>query len=76
MKVQKDILGIKPSVGDTIIFNPAKYKGLIYGECKGFTKAGLPEVEKDYEFIDRRIGQANKSGYYTPKTGFVCIKNN
>ena len=64
MEVRCDILGIEPKEGDIIIFNPPKYKGLIYGNCIGFTKVGLPKV-----------GNLNHVSYpdvfYVPKTGFV-----
>jgi len=71
MEIKKDILGRTPEVGDVIGFNPARYKGIILRECKGFSKAGLPEVETGENYI----GQRNDSGYYTPKTDFIIIKD-
>lgn len=43
--MKKDIFGIEPKIGDIIVFNPPKYKGLVYGKCIGFTKVGLPIIE-------------------------------
>ena len=72
MEIRCDILGVIPEIGDIIIFNPPKYKGLIFGDCMGFTKVGLPKVgnlncvmypfEYDYK----------RDGFYVPKTGFIC----
>lgn len=67
---QLDILGVEPEIGDTIVFNPPRYSGLISGKCMGFSASGLPEVDTD---LVRRSAK-NKSGYYTPKTGFVVCK--
>ncbi len=36
MNKRKDIFGIEPELGDTIVYNPAKHKGLVYGICVGF----------------------------------------
>ena len=76
---KKDIFGIEPKVGDILIFNPPKYKGLLYGTCIGFTDAGCPKVNKingdelnnGYTFL-LSIDKAN-SVYYSIKTDF-CIK--
>lgn len=73
MAIREDMFGDLPDIGDTIIWNPVGYKGLIHGTCVGFAKSGLPEVE-----IEERqgfyYGQTTKNGYYTPKTGFVVRK--
>ena len=70
-KIQQDILGNTPKVGDTIVFNPSLYKGIVSGVCIGFSKAGLPEIKPDkYDYL----GKLNSNGNYTPKTGFVVGK--
>ena len=71
MKIREDILGNVPEIGDSIVFNPVYYKGLVNGVCVGFmASSGLPMVK-----VDKRIlGNENKDGSYTPKTGFVCVK--
>lgn len=56
--MKTDLFGNIPKVGDIIIFNPPYLKGLIYGECIGFTKAGLPKV-------------INCNSSYSVKTDFV-----
>lgn len=71
MEIKKDIFGVVPEIGDIIIFNPPRYKGLLYGTCVGFSNHGLPEMELANEVIH---GQPNSSGNYTPKTGFVVYK--
>ena len=72
MKKKNDIFGVTPEIGDIIVYNPAKHKGLIFGKCVGFSKHGLPEIDiDDYE---SNYGQRNSSGNYTPKTGFVVKK--
>lgn len=65
MKIQKDIFGIQPEIGDIIIFNPPRYKGLVYGRCIGFMASGLPKVNWNDNELDYRV----------PKTGFVVKKN-
>jgi len=64
MKKQLDLFRREPEIGDTIVFNPPGYKGLSWGRCVGFSKAGLP-----------KITYGNEGGEQTPKTGFVIIKN-
>ena len=73
MDIRKDIVGNTPKVGDTIAFNPPRYKGLIFGKVVSFSKVGLPEIdakEKDILYFGR-----NLDGRYSPKTGFVVIKD-
>lgn len=48
MKTQTDIFGKTLQIGDTIIFNPPKYKGVMHAKCIGFTKAGLPIVDTTF----------------------------
>ena len=74
---QKDILGNIPEIGDLIIFNPPEYKGISIFECIGFKQpSGLPMI---IQYKDNWMSYSMKKdikdkGYYTPKTGFVCIK--
>lgn len=84
MKVRTDIFYVTPEIGDIIIFNPARYKGLVYGTCIGFSEAGLPLVTNLYEEPELKLSDSycsnNFSGYrrnnaYTPKTGFVVKKS-
>lgn len=74
--IQTDIFGITPEVGDIIIYNSPKYKGLVVGKCVGFSTSGLPELDIDKNIYGGYLGQRNNSGYYTPKTGFVVHKLN
>jgi hypothetical protein len=68
-----DLFGNIPKIGDTIIFMTARSKELAYGECVGFSKAGLPLLEVNEKFT--YPGQTNKNDLYSPKTGFVCYYN-
>jgi len=70
--MKQDIFGLIPEIGDTIVFNPAKYKGLVSGECVGFSQSGLPKISMEDKHV--YMGQMSKDGCYTPKTGFVIIK--
>jgi len=72
MKIQTDIFGVTPKIGDTIVYNPPKYKGLVVAKCMGFTKSGLPELAFDDKYSYH--GQRNGNGFYTPKTGFLIHK--
>ena len=73
-EIRKDILGVTPQIGDTIIYNPPHYKGLVYGICVGFSKVGLPLVDIDNP-NNNYLG--NKTdGFYSPKTGFTVTKAN
>lgn len=73
-EIRKDILGVVPQIGDTIVFNPPHYKGLVYGTCVGFSKVGLPLVDV-HNPKQTYIG--NKTdGFYSPKTGFTVSKVN
>ena len=42
--MKKDIFNKTPKIGDTIVFNPPKYKGVMSSIIVGFSKAGLPMV--------------------------------
>lgn len=76
MEIRNDILGRRPEIGDTIVFNPPHYKGLVYGICVGFKKgSGLPiigDLSENYFGTDE--DEAGNE-YYTPKTGFVIAIN-
>ena len=76
MEIRKDILGNTPEVGNTIVFNPPRYKGLVYGECIGFTTVGLPKVklsdEIPWDYYMK--SEMNRRGYYAPRTGFIIAK--
>lgn len=67
MEKRKDLFGNTPEIGDIIAFVPSAYKLMIYGECIGFAKSGLPELKIDPSF--GYTGQHN-----TPKKGFVIKK--
>ena len=72
-EIRKDIFGITPELGDLIAFNPAKYKGLVVGECVDYTRVGLPVVM----LIDTKYSEyyiSNNKGTIVPKTGFVVRK--
>lgn len=71
MKIREDILGRKPMIGDIIVFNPPRYKGIISSSVLGFSKAGLPMVKPKKGFK----GDINKEGLVTPKTGFVVVRS-
>lgn len=62
-KIRLDEFGVEPKVGDLIAFNPAKYKGLVTGTCRGFSESGLPEVEIP-KVQNKRYGRPNASGFY------------
>ena len=75
MEIKKDILGNTPKVGDTIVFNPTGYKGLMSGVVAGFAKSGMPEVKPERVYDNNSdYGKLNKNGMYTPKTGFVVAE--
>lgn len=69
--IQDDIFGRSPMFGDTIIFNPPYYKGLLHGKCIGFTKSGLPMLIDIQNCSSRIDWEIKKKGYYSPKTGFI-----
>jgi signal peptidase I len=76
IKKQPDMFGIYPKVGDIIVFNPPKYKGLVYGECVGFSDVGLPKLVDIKPWCTGDIDyDIQKRGFYTPKTGFVVKFN-
>lgn len=61
--IKKDVFGIEPKVGDTIIFNPAYYKGILFGICTSISKNGVPTVEvlnDQYKFHQVRTNFAIK----------------
>jgi hypothetical protein len=75
-ELRKDIIGRRVNIGDMICWNPAKYKGLVFGIITGFRKAnGLPIVLIDNKFSNYYIGQnSGEIHHYVPKTGFALIK--
>ena len=78
MEIRKDMLGREPNIGDTIAFNPPKYKGLVFGEVSSFSKAGLPEIDVEngdhFYFESILYFRRTLDGKYSPKTGFVIAK--
>lgn len=80
MEIRKDILGNTPEIGDIIAYNPVHYKGLIHGNCVGFSKTtGLPIIEIDRNIYPKHYGQpvhieGSNGNYFHPKTGFVIVK--
>jgi signal peptidase I len=74
--MKTDIFDKEPKIGDRIVFNPPDYKGLVYGVCIGFSKAGLPKVKVEnissFGFWALK-NYMEKQGYYTPKTEFVIV---
>jgi hypothetical protein len=73
IEIRPDILGTIPTIGSTIVFNPPKYKGLIYGKCIGFSSSGLPKVADLSKVSYYFKYDYDREGFYVPKTGFVCI---
>ncbi len=72
MTTRTDVLGNVPTKGCTIIWNPPRYKGLVYGKCVGFAKSGLPLIQvDDKKFKQSYCGIPTQEGYFTPKTGFA-----
>jgi|LakMenEpi03Aug12_release.lakeMendotaPanAssembly.Ray.scaffolds.fasta_scaffold783166_2 hypothetical protein len=74
---RNDLLNREPNIGDLVCWNPAKYKGLLYGKIIKFSKNnGLPIILADEVFHNKYYGQTNSDGpnTYTPKTGFIIIK--
>ena len=69
---KKDIFGDIPNIGDTIIFNPPKYKGLLYGELIKFTDAGCPGVlVEEYKDNNSIRLETIRKGFYSVKDQFV-----
>ena len=74
MTIRIDFLGNTPEIGNIIVFNPPRYKGLVKGFCIGFQESGLPQVS-EIEGGDYWLkSQIKTYGYYVPKTGFICVK--
>ena len=67
-EIRKDVFGVIPELGDLIAFNPARYKGLVVGECVDYTSVGLPVV------MLTDIYNSDDKGTVTPKTGFIVRK--
>ena len=74
MNIRNDFMGKVPYIGDVIVFNPPRYKGLVKGVCVGFQESGLPKVAEidsgDY-WLKKDL---ERLGYYVPKTGFISIR--
>lgn len=76
--IRTDIFDRTPQLNDTICWNPAKYKGLVYGKVVDFRKNnGLPIIELDPKFRNSHIGQPISSNpyHYVPKTEFVIVNH-
>lgn len=74
MEVNKDIFDNIPEVGDIIVFNPPKYKGINYGTCIGFTNAGCPKIG-NLNWEHYRINyEIKEKGFYSVKTSFIIKK--
>ena len=75
-EIKKDIFGSIPKIGDIIIFNPPSYKGLVYGECIGFTNAGVPKVSGGHLDSWPMSYEINNKGFYSIKTNFAINNMN
>lgn len=84
-EIQKDIFGIIPEAGDIIVYNPPKYKGLVYGICVGFSSSsGLPIILINEKFKGRYLGEEYYNKWsrsikyipdcYTPKSEFIISR--
>ena len=71
MKIQKDIFGIEPGIGDIIIFNPTGWKGIAYGNLHSFDEKGKPIINNIVTQFKWAKDIVDEDGFYTPKTGFV-----
>lgn len=78
MEIRKDLIGKTPKIEDVVCWNPAKYKGLVYGKIVEFRKNnGLPVVKIDIKFENQYLGtNSGIINHYVPKTGFIIINNN
>ena len=81
--MKKDLFGKTPRVGDRIVFNPPKYKGLVYGIFCGYSETGNPKInkifDKDHEESPnmRTVGEdITRKGYYIITTNFVIVNEN
>lgn len=77
MEKRKDMFGVTPEIGDTVVWNPARYKGLVFGKVIDYRKNnGLPIIEADARYTNTCIGQNTGTGHnhYVPKTEFVVKK--
>lgn len=68
---KKDIFGNVPKIGDIIVYNPPKYKGLIYGTCIGFTQAGCPKINKLNYVNNNQTHDYVENGFLSVKADFV-----
>lgn len=76
-EARKDIFGNDPQIGDTVVWNPARYKGLVFGTVVDMRKrTGMPIVELDKSLHGKYVGQTASTvpNQYVPKTGFVIVK--
>ena len=82
-KIKCDMLGNFPKIGDTIAFNPPKFKGLITGKIIGFTSTGSPklQISKEHAETNWKLKYAIISNmklygaeFYTPRTNWVIAK--
>lgn len=74
---REDMMGKTPQIGDTIIYNPPRYKGLEKMICVGFAKSGLPILVKPPVYANTKYSLEELASKYagcTPKTGFVIVK--
>lgn len=72
MEIRKGLCGNTPRIGDTIAFNPPKYKGLMLAVIESFSDSGLPRVKLPGTVSRYNFG-LNSDGTYSPKTGFVLV---
>lgn len=56
----------EPKMGDIVVYNPPRRKGLKYGFVIGFTRVGLPILKENLE--DENCLE------YAPKTGFAVVQ--
>lgn len=80
MQVKTDLLDKIPKIGDLVVFNPPKYKGIVSGIIKSFTSGGRPKVElttppEAYESYEPMSREIREKGVYSIKTDFVIVKN-
>ena len=71
--MKTDLFGNIPKVGDIIVFNPPRYKGVAVGKIVGFGKTGFPQLVeiKEENSNSWMYWEITDKGYYTVKTNFV-----
>jgi hypothetical protein len=71
MIVRTDVTSRTPVIGDRIVYNPPRYKGIVIAVVVEITRSGSPRTVLIEDHHKYTLGE--EVCIYTPRTGFAIL---